>query len=49
MRATTVCHFDALAPHIPAWDRLAWEAPQKIPTLLPGWVDGISPPPAEAE
>jgi hypothetical protein len=41
LRTVTVREFDALAPHIAAWDRLAWEAPQKIPTLLPGWIDAF--------
>jgi CelD/BcsL family acetyltransferase involved in cellulose biosynthesis len=39
LRTVTVRDFDALAAHIPAWDRLAWEAPQKIPVMLPDWVD----------
>jgi hypothetical protein len=27
-----------LAVHLPAWDRLAWEAPQALPNLMPSWV-----------
>ncbi len=38
---STVRDFDALGAHLAAWDRLAWEAPQKIWTLLPGWVDAF--------
>ncbi|WP_162815939.1 GNAT family N-acetyltransferase [Microvirga aerophila] len=38
LRTITVCDVNALAPHIPAWDRLAWDAPQKNPSLLPDWV-----------
>jgi CelD/BcsL family acetyltransferase involved in cellulose biosynthesis len=41
IRTATVRDFDALTPHIPAWDRLASEAPQNVPTLLPGWVDAF--------
>ncbi|WP_160310500.1 GNAT family N-acetyltransferase [Microvirga vignae] len=41
IRTVTVREFDALAPHAAAWDRLGWEAPQKTPTLLPGWVDAF--------
>jgi CelD/BcsL family acetyltransferase involved in cellulose biosynthesis len=40
-RTETVCNFDALVPHVAAWDQLAWEAPQQLPTLLPGWVDAF--------
>ncbi|WP_201835051.1 GNAT family N-acetyltransferase [Microvirga zambiensis] len=41
IRTTTVRDFDALAPHVLAWDRLAWESPQNGWTLLPGWVDAF--------
>ncbi|MBM6584342.1 GNAT family N-acetyltransferase [Microvirga sp. BT689] len=41
IRTATVHDFDALTPYIPAWDRLAWEAAQNVPTLLPGWVDAF--------
>jgi hypothetical protein len=37
----TVRDFDGLGPHMAAWDRLAWEAPQKIANLLPAWVDAF--------
>jgi CelD/BcsL family acetyltransferase involved in cellulose biosynthesis len=39
LKTVTVRDFSALAPHIEAWDRLAWEAPQKIPVMLPDWID----------
>lgn len=29
---------DNFALHLQAWDKLAWEAPQAIPTLLPDWI-----------
>jgi CelD/BcsL family acetyltransferase involved in cellulose biosynthesis len=41
VRTTTIYKLDDLAPHIPAWDRLAWDAPQRIPTLFPAWVDAF--------
>jgi CelD/BcsL family acetyltransferase involved in cellulose biosynthesis len=41
LKSVTVHDFDALSPHIPAWDRLAWEAPQNIWTLLPGWAEAV--------
>ncbi|WP_246690587.1 GNAT family N-acetyltransferase [Microvirga aerophila] len=37
----TVHTLEDLRPHIPAWDRLAWDASQKIPTLSPAWVDAF--------
>jgi hypothetical protein len=37
----TVRNFDGLAPHLAAWDRLAWQAPQKIANLLPAWIDAF--------
>jgi CelD/BcsL family acetyltransferase involved in cellulose biosynthesis len=39
LRTVTVRSIDALVPHFNAWDELACAAPQKLPTLLPGWVD----------
>jgi len=39
IRTVSVRDFDAMAPHVPAWDRLACEAPQGLPTLFPAWVD----------
>ncbi|WP_448204584.1 GNAT family N-acetyltransferase [Azospirillum sp. sgz302134] len=39
VRVVAVDDFDGLTPHRPAWDDLAWNAPQRIPTLLPGWVE----------
>lgn len=38
---TTVRDFDGLAPHLAAWDELAWAAPQKIANLLPAWTDAF--------
>jgi hypothetical protein len=37
----TVRSLDALIPHISPWDQLAWKAPQKIPNLLPAWIDAF--------
>jgi hypothetical protein len=37
----TVRDFSALAAHVPAWDRLAWDAPQQVATLLPSWVEAF--------
>ncbi len=39
LRTVTVRDFEGLTPHRSAWDRLAWEAPQIVPTLLPAWVE----------
>ncbi|WP_404289331.1 GNAT family N-acetyltransferase [Microvirga sp. RSM25] len=41
MRTVTVRDIEAMAPHLDAWDHLAWEAPQGLPTLLPDWVDAF--------
>jgi CelD/BcsL family acetyltransferase involved in cellulose biosynthesis len=41
VKAVIASDFYALAPHLAAWDNLAWEAPQRLPTLLPGWVDAF--------
>ena len=41
LKAVTVRDFDALAEHIPEWDRLAWNGPQNIWTLLPAWAEAI--------
>jgi CelD/BcsL family acetyltransferase involved in cellulose biosynthesis len=38
LRAVTVRSVEELDPHFDAWNRLAWDAPQKIPSLMPGWV-----------
>ncbi|EIM28965.1 hypothetical protein MicloDRAFT_00026130 [Microvirga lotononidis] len=38
VRVVTVRHLDDLKPHTEAWDRLAWEAPQGLATMLPAWV-----------
>jgi CelD/BcsL family acetyltransferase involved in cellulose biosynthesis len=34
----TVRDFATLASYVPDWECFAWRAPQRIPTLLPGWV-----------
>lgn len=39
LRTVTVHEFEHLRPHLAPWDRLAWDAPQQIPTLLPAWAD----------
>jgi CelD/BcsL family acetyltransferase involved in cellulose biosynthesis len=39
VRTVAAQDFDSLKPHLAAWDRLAWESPQRLPTLLPAWVD----------
>ena len=39
IRTVTVRNFEAFAPLVMAWDRLAWEAPQQIPILLPDFVE----------
>jgi hypothetical protein len=41
VRVVTARRFDDLAPHAEAWDRLARQAPQMIPSLMPGWVDAF--------
>jgi CelD/BcsL family acetyltransferase involved in cellulose biosynthesis len=41
VRTVSVHDFEALTPHLAAWDRLAWKSPQKIPTLLPEWIDAF--------
>jgi CelD/BcsL family acetyltransferase involved in cellulose biosynthesis len=38
LRLVTVHDVAELASHVPAWDQLAWRAPQRLPTLMPGWV-----------
>ncbi len=38
VRVVTVRDFDGLQPHMEAWDRLAWESPQGLATMLPAWV-----------
>jgi hypothetical protein len=39
VRTMTVRDFDGLQPHREAWDRLAWEAPQGLATMLPAWAE----------
>jgi hypothetical protein len=35
----TVRDIAGFRPHRDAWDRLAWEAPQSLPTQLPAWIE----------
>jgi hypothetical protein len=39
LRTVSVRDLDALRPHLDAWDRLAWDAPQRLATMLPAWAD----------
>jgi CelD/BcsL family acetyltransferase involved in cellulose biosynthesis len=39
LRIITVRDVTGFGPHREAWDRLAWEAPQGLPTQLPAWVE----------
>ncbi|MFC4175423.1 GNAT family N-acetyltransferase [Microvirga sp. GCM10011540] len=39
LRTVVVHDLEALRPHFDSWRRLALEAPQKLATLLPAWVD----------
>jgi len=39
MRTIAVQDLDSLEPHLQAWDRLGWDAPQRLATLLPAWAD----------
>ena len=41
LQTVTVRDFDRKTPHLASWDRLAWGAPQAIPTLLPAWADAF--------
>jgi hypothetical protein len=41
LRTVTIRDFESFALHLPAWNRLAYEAPQKTPTLLAGWTDAF--------
>lgn len=41
LRTLTVHDMDGLAAHADAWDRLGWKAPQRLPTLLPDWMDAF--------
>jgi hypothetical protein len=41
VRTVAVSNFPDLVPHLASWDHLAWDAPQGIPTLMPGWVDAF--------
>jgi hypothetical protein len=41
VRTTVVYKLEELPPHLAAWDRLAWKAPQRIPVLSPLWVDAF--------
>lgn len=37
-RTVTVRDAAGLRPHLEAWDRLAWDAPQELPMQLPAWI-----------
>lgn len=37
VRIVTVREFEGLQPHLEAWDRLVWESPQALATMLPAW------------
>jgi hypothetical protein len=39
VRTVTVRDLDGLQPHVEAWDRLAWESPQGLATMLPAWAE----------
>lgn len=41
VQVVTVYDFGGLLPHLSAWDQLAQQAPQQIPTLLPAWIDAF--------
>jgi CelD/BcsL family acetyltransferase involved in cellulose biosynthesis len=41
IRTVVVRDLNELQSHVAAWDQLAWNSPQKIPTLLPSWVDAF--------
>jgi CelD/BcsL family acetyltransferase involved in cellulose biosynthesis len=41
LKAITASSFIDLAPHLSAWDYLANQAPQRVPNLLPGWIDAF--------
>lgn len=41
IKTETVSEFTGLLSHWTAWDQLAWHAPQRLPTLLPAWVDAF--------
>jgi hypothetical protein len=39
VRTIAVRDVDGLRPHMEAWDRLAWDSPQGLASMLPGWAD----------
>jgi CelD/BcsL family acetyltransferase involved in cellulose biosynthesis len=39
VKVVTAHEFPDLSSHRAAWDRLAWDAPQRVPTILPAWVE----------
>jgi CelD/BcsL family acetyltransferase involved in cellulose biosynthesis len=43
VRTLTVRDLDSLQPQREAWDRLAWESPQGLATMLPAWVEATFP------
>jgi hypothetical protein len=41
VRTVSIHDLQALSPHLAAWDHLAWNSPQMLPTLLPEWIDAF--------
>jgi len=41
MRIVTVREFEGLQPHLEAWDRLVWDSPQALATMLPAWTAAV--------
>jgi predicted N-acyltransferase len=41
LRTVSVRNIEDIATHFDAWDHLAWEAPQRLPPLLPDWVSAF--------
>lgn len=39
VRIVTVRDLDSFQQHVKAWDRLAWESPQGLATMLPAWAE----------
>ena len=41
VRIVTVRELEGLQPHWEAWDRLVWESPQALATMLPAWIAAV--------
>lgn len=41
VRIVTVRELEELQPHLEAWDRLVWESPQALATMLPAWTAAV--------